>query len=177
MHQCNETSIQVRALVKGQASVREGFEGSGQCYETQEAAAAAAAKLLRTNIASLTLSPGKTMRAAQPRRYRFVDWDCARRMWQVKRKGHTCNDLYALTQDGAAKLAAKEFNCSLQQLRLQQPPKRTRQAKQKPRQYRFVYYDTRDKLWRVRRQGLVLARSFKTELQQLILQPKHLARH
>ena len=82
----------------------------------------------------------------------------------MKRKGRTCNDLYALTQDGAAKLAAKEFNCSLQQLRLQQPPKRKRQAKQTPRQYRFVYYDTRDKHWRVRRKGLVLAGSFKTEL-------------
>ena len=138
---------------------RRGCARTGRCYKTQKEAAKDAARLFGTNITSLALQQPST---PAPRRFRFVYWDCVRQQWQVKRKGYR-QGLYAPTQYEAAKLAAKEFKVSVLLLTLRQPADKKRKRQNK-RQYRFVYFDTRDKQWRVRRKGIPCKGGFPTEL-------------
>jgi hypothetical protein len=139
---------------------RRGYSQTGACYQTQEEAAKIAARLFRTTVTSLKLQKPSAKR--ETRRFLFVYWDRVRQLWQVKRKGYSCN-LYAPTQIAAARLAAKEFHITLSDMKLHQRIKPTKK-KSGARQYKFVYYDKRDQRWQVRRSGFPTKSGFETQL-------------
>ena len=141
---------------------RRGYGRTGRCYQTQDDAVKDAAQLLGTDMASLALKEQTRCAAPEPRKFQRVYWDCLRRLWQVKRKGHVFT-AYASSQEAAAKLAAKEFGMRVHRMKLRPRTKKT-QKQCKSRKYRFVYFDRRDKFWRVRRKGFNCAAGFPTEL-------------
>ena len=118
---------------------RRGFASPGQS-STELGAARLAAKAFAMSLASLRIA--SRPKTAAFRRYRYVFWVASRGMWVVVRKGHSSVGLCADSQEGAAKLAARVFGCTVSSLLL--APKTSSQPTRRPlRHYGFVVWDVR----------------------------------